>query len=127
MTQLWTLGWIGLGGAMGACGRYLLSNLMANWLGRDFPYGTLVANVLGSAILGALSAALQQGLLADTPWRPMLTIGLLGALTTFSTFSMDNILLLQDGALGKLLANIILNVGLSFVAAYLAFHFFPQT
>jgi len=100
---------------------------MANWLGRDFPYGTLVANVLGSAILGALSAALQQGLLADTPWRPMLTIGLLGALTTFSTFSMDNILLLQDGALGKLLANIILNVGLSFVAAYLAFHFFPQT
>ncbi|QUJ67448.1 fluoride efflux transporter CrcB [Photobacterium sp. GJ3] len=121
MNQLMTLSFIAAGGALGACSRYLIAELCVVLFGRGFPYGTLAVNVIGSLIMGALMSALNQGWIAATPWRPLIGLGFLGALTTFSTFSMDNLILLQQGALVKAGLNILLNVVLSLAACFLGY------
>ncbi|MDF4391207.1 fluoride efflux transporter CrcB, partial [Vibrio parahaemolyticus] len=117
MGQLSVLGFIALGGAFGACSRYLISELCVILLGRGFPYGTLTVNVVGSFMMGLLIAAFDSELLATEPWRQVIGLGFLGALTTFSTFSMDNVLLMQQGAFFKMGLNVLLNVVLSISAA----------
>jgi fluoride exporter len=117
--SLW--GFIAVGGAVGACSRYFISELCAALFGRGFPYGTLTVNVIGSLIMGALAAALHGELLPSEPWRQLIGLGFLGALTTFSTFSMDNVSLMQQGAFFKMGLNIVLNVSLSVFAAWLGF------
>lgn len=119
-----TLGFIALGGALGACSRYLISELCIVLLGRGFPYGTLTVNVVGSFIMGLLIALFETEVLATDPWRQIIGLGFLGALTTFSTFSMDNVLLFQQGDYWKAGLNIILNVTLSVSAAMAGFHLF---
>ncbi|MDN3608660.1 fluoride efflux transporter CrcB [Vibrio ostreicida] len=121
MGHLSILSFIALGGAFGACSRYLISELCAALLGRGFPYGTLTVNVMGSFIMGLLIAAFENELIATEPWRQVLGLGFLGALTTFSTFSMDNVLLMQQGAFLKMGLNVLLNVVLSISAAWLGF------
>lgn len=121
MSQFTILGFIALGGAFGACSRYLVSELCVMLLGRGFPYGTLTVNVIGSFMMGLLVAAFETELLPQVPWRQVVGLGFLGALTTFSTFSMDNVLLLQQGAFFKMGLNILLNVILSVSAAWLGF------
>lgn len=126
MGQLAILGFIALGGAFGACSRYLVSELCVLLLGRSFPYGTLSVNVVGSFVMGLLIAAFESELLATEPWRQVIGLGFLGALTTFSTFSMDNVLLMQQGAFLKMGLNILLNVTLSIGAAWLGFQLLKQ-
>ncbi|ANS84000.1 Putative fluoride ion transporter CrcB [Vibrio scophthalmi] len=121
MGQLSILGFIALGGAFGACSRYLISELCVALLGRGFPYGTLTVNVVGSFIMGLLIAAFESEVLAIEPWRQIIGLGFLGALTTFSTFSMDNVLLMQQGAFLKMGLNVLLNVVLSISAAWVGF------
>lgn len=121
MGQLSILGFIALGGAFGACSRYLLSELCVVLLGRGFPYGTLAVNVIGSFIMGLLIAAFENELISTEPWRQIIGLGFLGALTTFSTFSMDNVLLMQQGAFFKMGLNVLLNVVLSISAAWIGF------
>lgn len=121
MGQLSILGFIALGGAFGACSRFLVSELCATLLGRGFPYGTLTVNVVGSLMMGLLIAAFENGSLATEPWRQIIGLGFLGALTTFSTFSMDNVLLMQQGAFFKMGLNVLLNVFLSISAAWIGF------
>ncbi|CAE6921695.1 fluoride efflux transporter CrcB [Vibrio alginolyticus] len=121
MGQLYILGFIAVGGAFGACSRYLVSELCVYLLGRGFPYGTLTVNVVGSLIMGLLIAAFENEMLATDPWRQIIGLGFLGALTTFSTFSMDNVLLMQQGAFFKMGLNILLNVTLSISAAWIGF------
>ncbi len=121
MGQLSVLGFIALGGAFGACSRYLISELCVILLGRGFPYGTLIVNVVGSFMMGLLIAAFDNELLATEPWRQVIGLGFLGALTTFSTFSMDNVLLMQQGAFFKMGLNVLLNVVLSISAAWIGF------
>ncbi|MDF2155802.1 fluoride efflux transporter CrcB [Vibrio sp. CAU 1672] len=122
MGQLSILGFIALGGAVGACSRYLVSEFCIVLFGRGFPYGTLTVNVVGSFIMGVLIAAFETELLASMPWRQVIGLGFLGALTTFSTFSMDNVLLIQQGAFFKMGLNVLLNVTLSISAAWLGFY-----
>jgi CrcB protein len=110
MGQLSILGFIAIGGAFGACSRYLISELCVLLLGRGFPYGTLTVNVVGSFIMGLLIAAFENEMVATEPWRQIIGLGFLGALTTFSTFSMDNVLLMQQGAFFKMGLNVLLNV-----------------
>ena len=126
MGQLSILSFIAIGGAFGACARYLISELCIALLGRGFPYGTLVVNVVGSFIMGLLIAAFESELLASEPWRYVIGLGFLGALTTFSTFSMDNVLLIQQGAFFKVGLNIALSVSLSISAAWLGFQFLTK-
>ena len=121
MGQLSILSFIAIGGAFGACARYLISELCIILLGRGFPYGTLTVNVMGSFLMGLLIASFENELLASEPWRQVIGLGFLGALTTFSTFSMDNVLLMQQGAFFKVGLNIISNVLLSISAAWLGF------
>ena len=123
MGQFYILGCIAVGGAVGACSRYLISDLCVMLLGRGFPYGTLTVNVVGSFIMGVLVAAFENELLATEPWRQIVGLGFLGALTTFSTFSMDNVLLMQQGAFFKMGLNVLLNVTLSISAAWVGFQF----
>lgn len=121
MGQFSILGLIAIGGAIGACSRYLVSEMCVTLFGRSFPYGTLTVNVVGSFIMGLLIAAVENEWLAPYPWRQIIGLGFLGALTTFSTFSMDNVLLMQQGAFFKMGLNVLLNVLLSISAAWVAY------
>ncbi|UTV27707.1 fluoride efflux transporter CrcB [Photobacterium atrarenae] len=121
MSQFLFLGLIALGGAFGACSRYLISELCVSWFGRGFPYGTLVVNVVGSFLMGMLMSAINQGMITAIPARPMIGLGFLGALTTFSTFSMDNVILMQQGAFLKAGLNMLLNVALSLTACFIGY------
>ena len=107
MTQLLA---IAAGGAAGAVLRFLMSGWVYTWLGRGFPYGTLVVNVVGSLLMGLLSALLIERLSLGPEWRAAILIGLLGGFTTFSTFSIETLNLIEAGAHAKALANAALSV-----------------
>lgn len=111
---------IALGGAFGAVARFLVSSGIYQWLGRDFPYGTLVVNVVGSFLMGLLTEALiLQRVSIGMEYRAAILVGFIGALTTFSTFSLDTFYLLEQGNSGKALLNIALNVVACLLAIWL--------
>jgi CrcB protein len=110
---------IALGGATGACLRYFLSQLMLQWFGKGFPFGTLLVNIIGSFSLGFLYSLLEQGQLEAALWRTTIGIGFLGALTTFSTFSVDTLMLFQQGLWFKAALNVTLNILCCLFAAWL--------
>lgn len=99
-----------IGGALGAISRYLLSNLVYDWLGRDFPYGTLTVNVIGSFLMGILTIFFIQKGHPDPAIKLGLLVGFLGALTTFSTFSLDTLNLIEEGALLRAFVNVLVSV-----------------
>lgn len=106
------------GGALGALMRYGLTKWMALLFGKAFPYGTLVANISGSFLMGLLYVLLVDRLDIAEEWRFAILTGLLGAFTTFSTFSVETINLLQEGTYMKAGLNVILSVGLCLFAAW---------
>lgn len=105
--QTWLL--VAAGGAIGACLRFGMTELMALLLGRHFPYGTLAVNVVGSFIMGIAFALISHGHVVEHPMKPLLMVGILGALTTFSSFALDTVVLVQQGAYLKALLNTALN------------------
>lgn len=109
---------VALGGALGAVARYWTVVWVSAYLGRDFPYGTLVVNVTGSLLIGFLSVILLERVSIAPEWRNFLIVGLLGAFTTFSTFSLDTLYLLQQAAVVKALLNVFANVLFCLIAAY---------
>lgn len=110
---------IAAGGAIGAVLRFWVSTWTYDWLGREFPYGTLMVNVVGSLLMGLGFVLLMERLTVAGEWRPFILIGLLGAFTTFSTFSMETLNLLQSGALLRALLNVLLSVVLCVFSAWL--------
>lgn len=107
------------GGAMGALLRFWMSTGIYNVLGRGFPYGTLAVNVLGSLLMGFFYVLLIDKLPLSPTWRAALLVGLLGAFTTFSTFSMETLNLIEEGELVKAMLNVALSVMLCLVAAWI--------
>ncbi len=101
---------VALGGAIGAMLRYFISDMAIKLLGKGFPFGTLIVNILGSLLMGVLYGLIEKEIIAVTPAKTLVGIGFLGALTTFSTFSMDSLLLLQQGHYMKMAFNVALNV-----------------
>lgn len=109
---------IAIGGASGALLRYWTSMGIHDALGREFPYGTLTVNVSGSLLAGLLTMVLLERFEVAAEWRMGLIVGVLGAFTTFSAFSVETVDLLNAGAVSKALLNIVLNVLLCLVATW---------
>lgn len=120
---------IGSGGFLGAVLRAYLNGLISHKLPHDLPYGTLGVNLLGSFFMGLLMAYFMYTSFFSLHTKSFLSTGVLGALTTYSTFAMESLLLLQGGHIFLATANITLNaIGTIFMAGsgfYLA-KFFTQ-
>ncbi len=108
-----------MGGALGAILRYGISSGVYSWFGRAFPWGTLVVNILGSLLIGLLSILLVEKFELPHEVRLMLVVGVLGALTTFSTFSWDTLDLMQQGLMTRAFLNVLVNVVVCLSAAWL--------
>lgn len=106
---------VGLAGAVGAVSRYAMGLAAERVLGARFAFGTLVVNVLGCLLLGALLEAERHTTLVTPPVRLLLAVGFLGAFTTFSTFGWETFRYLQAGtahlALINIAANMLLGLG----------------
>ena len=110
MTDMAGTLWVAGGGAIGAWLRFQISAWFAAWFGKGFPYGTLFVNVLGSFIMGLLVGAIAAHTMSAVPWHDFIGEGMLGALTTFSTFSMDTFAAFRAGKPGKGILNVVLNM-----------------
>ncbi|MDX1824895.1 MAG: fluoride efflux transporter CrcB, partial [Thiohalomonadales bacterium] len=106
------------GGAAGSLLRFMLSTGVHRVAGRDFPYGTLSVNIIGSLLMGMLYILLIERASVAVEWRALLLIGFLGAFTTFSTFSIETLNLLENGELIKAGTNVLLSVTLCLLAAW---------
>ncbi|MFC2953051.1 fluoride efflux transporter CrcB [Marinicaulis aureus] len=105
---------VAAGGAVGAMARHAVSRTAMHLLGPNFPWGTLVANIMGSFVMGLIIVWLAHREPVSPALRVFLTVGLLGAFTTFSTFSLDVVTLYRDRTIviagAYLLASVILSV-----------------
>jgi CrcB protein len=108
---------IAAGGAVGALLRYWVSTATHTVLGRGFPYGTFTVNVLGSLLMGFLYVWLLDRVVTGPVVRAFLLIGLLGGFTTFSTFSIESLNLIEAGQILKALVNVLLSVTVCITAA----------
>jgi len=109
---------IAVGGAVGAVLRYGASLGVYSVLGRGFPYGTLFVNVSGSLLMGLLSVLMLERFAIGPEWRAAVLVGVLGSFTTFSTFSIETLNLLEQGDLMRAMANIVLSVLICLVAVW---------
>jgi CrcB protein len=113
---------IALGSAIGGVARYWLSGLVATRVGELFPWGTLVVNIVGSAVIGLLAGlhdSARVPLSADV--RGFLMIGIMGGFTTFSSFSLQTLQRLQEGDWMRAGLNIVLSVVLCLAAVALGY------
>ena len=91
---------IAAGGALGALARHFFAARVMRWTGGDFPWGIFAANVLGAILMGVLIHALTRLPEPMPALRAFLAVGVLGAFTTFSTYSLDIVLLIERGQIG---------------------------
>ena len=110
---------IAVGGAAGAVGRHFVNIGMASLLGHGFPWGTLTVNVVGSLIMGLLVHLMAVSWTVSPEMRALLTVGGLGAFTTFSTFSLDAVVLYERGAIGAAAIYVIVSVVAAIGALFL--------
>ena len=115
MTQVFA---IAAGGAVGALLRYWASTGVYHLLGRGFPYGTLVVNVVGSLLMGLLYVLLLERMTGSPELRAALLIGLLGSFTTFSTFSIETLNLVEQADYLKAGMNVLVSVTACIGAAW---------
>ena len=117
MSQLYA---VAFGGALGAVLRFLISTGVYQWLGRGFPYGTLAVNIIGSFLIGLMTEALVvQRVAFGDEYRLAILVGVFGSLTTFSTFSLDTLYLLEQGHLTKAMLNIFVSVSICVLVVWL--------
>jgi CrcB protein len=100
---------VGCGGFIGAVSRVYLNGLISHRVPHDLPFGTLGVNLIGSFVMGVLVAYFMYTSLFSVHVKSFLSTGILGALTTYSTFAIESVLLIQGGHIGLALANMGLN------------------
>jgi CrcB protein len=111
---------IGVAGFFGAIARYGLEGFVSSRNGGSFPWGTFVVNVSGSLVLGFLFAVLIEGRVIVVPWlRTAMTVGFLGAYTTFSTLTLETFRLVEEGSIGLAGANVLGSLAIGLVAVYI--------
>lgn len=107
---------VGAGGFVGSVLRYLVQVFVEKGVMSTFPWGTLIANVVGSFIIGLVYALAEKGNLMNSEWRIFLAVGICGGFTTFSSFAYNNLNMLKAGSYAQLF----LNVGGSLILGILA-------
>lgn len=115
-----------LGGGTGAICRYVATTLLSARFGSFFPLGTFFVNACGSFLMGFLTSMLLRFAVHDADflpetWRLLLAVGFLGGFTTFSSFSMDTLLLINGSHAMLALVNVLVNVFVGLVLAWLGF------
>ena len=100
----------GLGGFLGSAARFWMASISYRLFGQDFPYGTLIVNVLGCFLIGFLMTVFEERFLVTPNLRIFLTIGILGGFTTFSTFSFETFSLLREGSYFTGFTNILISL-----------------
>jgi fluoride exporter len=112
--------WIALGGALGTTARYWLSGVVARSIGETFPWGTLVINISGSFVIGFFGALTGPDgrVFVGSTARQFVMIGMCGGYTTFSSFSLQTLNLMNDGEWFRAGANIGLSVLLCMIAVW---------
>lgn len=115
---------VATGGAIGSVLRYLTGLAMTRFLGAAFPYGTLAVNVIGGLLMGLFIELLTRRFEGSEELRLFVAIGILGGFTTFSSFSLDVVLLWQRGEAANaafyVLTSVILSIGALFLGLWLA-------
>jgi CrcB protein len=119
-----TLLYVGFGGFFGAISRFLIAGSVQKMAGSFFPVGTLSVNVIGSFIIGIAALYFEQ--IVAPEYRAFFITGFLGALTTFSTFSYETTMLIEQSAYYKAFLNMALNLFLSVGATILAMVLFRK-
>jgi CrcB protein len=109
---------IAIGGTLGCWARYAMTILVQAIYGRDFPYATLSINLLGSFLMGFLFFETLERLTVPPPLRAGILTGVLGGYTTFSTFEMETLLLVEQGEPLKAALYVTLSVGVGFLGAF---------
>jgi CrcB protein len=113
--------WIALGGALGTVARYWFSGFVARIIGETFPWGTLLVNVSGSFIIGFFAALTGPDgrMFVGSTARQFVMVGLCGGYTTFSSFSLQTLNLMNDGEWLRAGGNIVLSVALCLIFVWL--------
>ncbi len=115
---------VAAGGALGALARFALSHLAQSFWGARFPFGTLGINAVGSIAIGVLYVLIAERGILHPDWRSIAMVGFLGAFTTFSTFSLETVTLLESGrapdALAYVIGSVLLCVGGAWCGIWLA-------
>jgi CrcB protein len=112
--------WVAIGGALGTTARYWLSGVVARSVGETFPWGTLVINVTGSFVIGFFGALTGPDgrVFVGSTARQFVMVGMCGGYTTFSSFSLQTLNLMNDGEWLQAGANIGLSVLLCMIAVW---------
>lgn len=113
--------WLGLavGGVLGTFARYALAGLVYRVLGTNFPYGTMVVNLLGCFLVGLFATLADEKFLLGPEARMLLMIGFCGAFTTFSTFILESANLLRDGEVIQAFVNVVGSVVVGFIVFWM--------
>jgi CrcB protein len=110
---------VGIGGFLGACLRFGITRMLVQY--QSFPFATLVSNVIAGLCIGVVIGVERETSHLPAHAKLFLTTGFLGGLSTFSTFSLETVMLLEGGHWWKAGANTLLNVGLSFAGVFAGF------
>jgi CrcB protein len=117
--MLRTLLIVGTGGFIGSVMRYLIQVYVEKGLVSTFPWGTFVANIAGSFIIGIVFAFAEKGSLLNAEWRMFLAVGICGGFTTFSSFAFNNFTMIEERSIGQLLLNVGGSLFFGIMAVYL--------
>lgn len=111
-----TIFWVGIGGFLGANARYWIGRMLVERYGSAFPWGTLFVNLTGAFLIGVIAQLLLMREESSPAWRLLLVVGVLGGYTTFSSYALEIVALLQSDqmmrALAYLVASNVLGIGL---------------